>query len=148
MFGELVGGVADGLRGAAYLIAHPRLWKWVLAPALVTAVVFTILIGWLLGALSAPLATVAAFLPGNWSENLFKLAAGIILAVASLSIFISFAALIAGPFNEVLSETIEEHITGTPSPKFRLTRFLADAAIGVIHAARRVLIYLTVMLVL
>lgn len=146
MLGDLSRGVFDGLRGAAYLARHPRLWGWVIAPAIAIAVVFFLLISGLLGLLSGPIATVAAFMPGHWADNILELAAGIILAIASYSIFISASALIAGPFNEMLSEAIEEHETGVASPKFSLLRFLADAAVGVVHAVRRVVVYLVVIL--
>ncbi|NVB83415.1 MAG: hypothetical protein HOV81_33895 [Kofleriaceae bacterium] len=148
MLGELGRGVYDGVRGAAYLISHPRLWGWVLAPAIVIALVFALLIGGILGLLSAPIASIAAFMPGHWADNVLELAAGIILVVASYSLFISAAAVIAGPFNEMLSESIEEHETGQPSPKFSLLRFLADAAVGAVHAIRRVIVYLSVILAL
>ncbi|HEX5059295.1 MAG TPA: EI24 domain-containing protein [Kofleriaceae bacterium] len=148
MIGELVMGVYDGLRGAAYLATHPRLWKWVLAPAIVAALLLFVVIGTTLSALSTPIAAIAAFLPGSWADNLLELAAGIVLTIASFSIFISVAALIAGPFNEELSESVEEHVTGVPGPKFSIGRFLVDLLIGIIHAARRVFVYLVVMGVL
>lgn len=148
MIGELGRGVYDGVRGAAYLIGHPRLWGWVLAPAIVIALVLVALIGGIVGMLSAPIATVAAVLPGHFAENLLKIAATIVLAIASYSLFISAAAVIAGPFNEMLSESIEEHETGEPSPKFSLLRFVADAAVGMLHAIRRVVVYLFVILAL
>jgi uncharacterized protein involved in cysteine biosynthesis len=145
VLGQLVLGVYDGLRGAAYLATHPRLWIWVIAPALVAAILLITVIGGSLWALSAPIAAIAAYLPGHWADNVLELIAGVILAIASVSIFISVAALIAGPFNEELSESIEEHETGVPAPRFRFGRFLADLAIGIIHAARRVFVYLFVM---
>ena len=46
----------------------------------------------------------------------------------------------------MLSESIEEHETGVPSPKFSLLRFLGDAAVGAVHASRRVVVYLFVIL--
>lgn len=145
MIGELTLGVYDGLRGAAYLAGHPRQWKWVIAPAVVALVLLVVVVGWILGMLSAPIAAVAAFLPGTWADNVLTIVAGVVLAIASVSIFISLAALIAAPFNEMLSESIEETVTGVPAPKFRFFRFLGDVAIGIAHAARRVFVYILVM---
>lgn len=145
MLGELVLGVYDGLRGAAYLAAHPRLWKWVVAPAIVAAVLLIVVVGAILSALSVPIATLSELLPGSWADNVLRLAAGVALAIASVSIFIALAALIAAPFNEELSESIEEHETGVPGPRFSIVRFLGDLAIGMAHAARRVVIYVVVM---
>src|SRR6185503_1169086 len=90
-------------------------------------------------------AGVAAFLPGTWADNVLKLIAGIVLTIASVSIFISLAALIAAPFNEELSESIEERETGVPGPRFSILRFLVDLVIGIAHATRRVTVYLLVM---
>ncbi len=145
MLGELVLGVYDGLRGAAYLARHPRLWKWVIAPAIVAAVLLIVAVGGILSALSGPIAALAALLPGSWADNVLRLIAGVVLAIASVSIFISLAALIAAPFNEELSESIEEHETGVPGPRFSFGRFLVDVAIGMAHAARRVSVYVLVM---
>ena len=142
---ELVRGAYDGLRGAAYLARHPRLWVWVIAPAVLAVVILVVAVGSILGLLSPWIAALAAYLPGSWADNLLKIVAGIVLAIASVSIFISLAALIAAPFNEELSEAIEERETGVPGPKFSILRFLVDLVIGIAHAARRVSIYIVVM---
>ena len=143
--GDLILGIYDGLRGAAYLAGHPRLWKWILAPALVAVVLLVIAIGWILALVTPWIMALAAYFPGDWADNVLKLIAGVILFFASLSIFVSIAALIAAPFNEMLSESIEEKQTGVPGPKFRISRFLIDIAIGIAHAARRVAVYIVVM---
>src|SRR5688572_27869277 len=122
MITELIAGVGDGLRGALYLVTHPRLWKWVLAPAIIAAVILISAIGAILTMLGGPIAALAAFLPGSWADNVLQLLAGVVLTVLSVTIFISLAALIAGPFNEMLSESIEERETGVASPKFSLLR--------------------------
>lgn len=145
MVGDLVRGVYDGLRGAAYLAKSPRLWVWVIAPLVVAAVILVAVIGVTLSVLSAPITAVAAALPGTWADNVLQLLAGVVLFIASVSIFISVAALIAAPFNEMLSEAIEERVTGVPAPKFRFFRFLWDLLVGIAHAARRVFVYLVVM---
>lgn len=145
MIGDSVRGVYDGLRGAAYLARHPRLWVWVLAPMLIAALILAVAIGSILSVLGAPIASIAAVVPGNWADNVLELVAGVLLAIASFSIFISVAALIAAPFNEELSEAIEERETGVPGPRFRIGRFLVDLVVGMIHAARRVFVYLVVM---
>lgn len=145
MVSDLVRGVHDGLRGATYLARNPRLWIWVVLPALLIAIVLFFVIGAILAAVSPWIAAVVAFIPGHWAERLIEVVAAIILAIASLSIVLSLAALIAGPFNEMLSEAIEERITGVPGPKFKLGHFLYDALIGAIHALRRITVYLFLM---
>ena len=145
MIGELVKGAYDGLRGAAYLARHPLLWVWVIAPAGLAAIILIVVVGSILGLLGPWIGALAALLPGTWADNVLKLIAGIVLTIASVSIFISLAALIAAPFNEELSESIEEHETGKPGPRFSIVRFLVDLVIGIAHAARRVTIYVIVM---
>jgi CysZ protein len=145
MIVELVRGAYDGLRGAAYLARHRRLWVWIAAPMVLAALILALTVGSVLGMLSAPIAGIAAYLPGSWADNVLKLVAGVLLTIASFTIFISLAALIAAPFNEQLSEKIEEQVTGVPAPRFRIGRFFVDVVIGIAHAARRVFVYLVVM---
>lgn len=145
MVGDLPLGVYDGLRGAAYLARHPRLWVWILAPAIVAAIILISTVGSILTLASPWITAVAAFLPGSWADNVIEVLAGIVLTIASISIFVSLAALIAAPFNEQLSESIEERVTGVPGPRFSILRFLVDIVIGIAHAARRVAVYLLVM---
>lgn len=138
----------DGFRGALYLVSRPRLWKYVLLPAIVAIVILIFVIGSALTMLSAPIAALAAYLPGSWADNVLQLLAGVALTIASFVVLISIASMIAGPFNEMLSETIEEAETGIPGPTFRLLDFLRDLVVGLFHAARRVAIYLVVMIAL
>jgi uncharacterized protein involved in cysteine biosynthesis len=143
---DLVAGVYDALRGALYLVTHPRLWKFVLAPAIVAAVILVVAVGSVVSILSGPIATLAAFLPGSWADNVLELLAGVVLTIVGLTLFLSIAATIAGPFNEMLSESIEERETGASSSPFRLVTFLADLVVGLVHAIRRVAVYLVIML--
>jgi CysZ protein len=145
MFGELSAGIGDGFRGASHIFRHPRLWIWVLLPAVIIAILLILLIGALIAWLSPFIAAVAAYLPGEWAGNVIKILLGIILTIASFSVVFSIASIIAGPFNELLSEAIEEQITGTKGGKFRVLGFLHDIAIGLIHSLRRIFIYLLTM---
>ncbi|HTL33890.1 MAG TPA: EI24 domain-containing protein [Kofleriaceae bacterium] len=148
MFGELSAGVGDAFSGAGHLLRHPRLWIWVLLPAVIIAILLILLIGGLITWLSPFIAAVTHYLPGHFATRLVEILLGIILAIASFSVVFSLASLIAGPFNELLSEAIEEQLTGHPGPKFRVLDFLHDLLIGVIHSLRRIFIYLLSMGVL
>ncbi len=125
MVRELAAGVTDGVRGAAYLARHRRLWKLVLAPALVVAVVGVATLGWLV-------AIIGALGIVGWGS----------LAIASATVTVTFASVIAGPFNEMLSEAIEEHETDKSPPRFTIARFLYEVSIGIAHAARKRAAYL------
>jgi uncharacterized protein involved in cysteine biosynthesis len=117
---ELTGGVGDGLRGAAYLARHRALWKWVIAPAVIAAVIAAVTIGWLV-------ALLGVFGIIGWTA----VAGGVI----------AFGMVIAGPFCEMLSEAIAEHVSGKASPSFSLGRFLYELAVGAAHAIRKVIGY-------
>lgn len=145
MLGELAGGVSDGLRGAGYLVRHPRLWIWVLLPAVVAAILLILVISWLMSLLSSPIDSLARLVPFDWAGSVLKVAATVALVFGSICVFISVASLIAAPFNEMLSESIEEKLTGVPGPRFHLLRFLHDVGLGMLHALRRIIVYLVVM---
>jgi CysZ protein len=145
MFGQLSAGFGDALRGASHLTRHPRLWIWVALPAVIIAILLIVLIGAVVTWLSPFIASITHYLPGHWAAGVVKVLLGILLAIASFSVVFSLASLIAGPFNELLSEAIEEQLTGQPGPKFRLLEFLHDVAIGAIHALRRIFVYLLTM---
>lgn len=145
VIGELGRGVGDALRGAGYLLARPRLWKYVLAPALVTLAIAIGIVVAGVAAFGAPVAALVAVLPGAWAESVVRVLLGVLLAVASFSLFFGIAAMIAAPFNEMLSEAIECEVSGAPGEKFRVLRFLRDVVVGIAHAARRVVVYLLVM---
>lgn len=122
------------------LRAHPSLWKWLIAPAVISLVLLVAaivgivhavdpLVGWLGGHLPGWLASVAG--------TLLRLLVLALLATAGLFVFTTVAGLIAGPFCEMLSEHAEALLTGGPSPPFTLRAFAREALVGIAHAIRR-----------
>ena len=87
MVRQLIAGVMDGVRGAAYLVRHRRLFKWVVGPVLVVTLVAAMTFGWLL-------ALVGAVGLVGWTS----------LAIVCATVIATIAMLIAGPFNELLSK--------------------------------------------
>jgi len=142
---ELFKGAGDLARGARVLFAHPRLLLWLLAPAAATLLVITAVI-WGVFALSDPAsAWVHAHVPGwlaGWLGTVLRVAVVSGLAVGGLLVFVTVSGLLAGPFCEMLSEAVEERLTGKPSPGFSVTAFLRGMVAGIVHAARRLLVYL------
>jgi uncharacterized protein involved in cysteine biosynthesis len=120
----------------------------VATPAVLTVALLVVTIGWVLSALSAPIAAVSAVVPGGWLDNVLEIAATIVLAIGSLAVFASVSSVIASPFNELLSEAVEERVTGVPGPRFRVRTFLYDLVLGMLHASRRAIVYLLEMLAL
>jgi uncharacterized protein involved in cysteine biosynthesis len=142
---QLLRGAADVARGFRFLNAHPRLWWWVVAPAVMTLILIVAVI-WIVLVISAPL---VALLSGWAPDFMEPFVGGLLhlLAVAGLSVvgflvYVSLSGLFAGPFCEFLSEAVEEEVTGAPSPAFSLFGFLRGLVLSVLHAARRLLIYL------
>jgi CysZ protein len=104
------------LRQGLRLIRQPGLRRYVAVPLLVSVVVFSagivagiqlleVLLGWLLG-----------WLPG-WLDWMRYLLWPIFVLTALLLVFYSFALvtnLIAAPFNGLLAEAVERHLTGAP----------------------------------
>jgi CysZ protein len=142
---QLIRGARDATAGFRFLGQHPRLWRWVIAPAIVTLLV---LIGAIAGvaALAAPLVErVTDALPAwaqgaaSWLVWLIVVAA---LAVGAILVFVAVIGVVAGPFNEILSEKVEEQLTGRAAPPFRPGAFARGALLGLAHGVRRLLLAL------
>lgn len=146
---QLLRGAADVSRGFRFLTAHPRLWWWVMAPAIVT-LVFIALVIWTVLAVSAPLVALLAGWTPDFMEpfvsGLLRLLTVAGLSVVGFLVYVSLSGLFAGPFCEFLSEAVEEEVTGVPSPRFSLLGFLRGLVLSVLHAARRLLIFLFALL--
>ncbi|HLL21872.1 MAG TPA: EI24 domain-containing protein [Kofleriaceae bacterium] len=140
---ELGRGLGDVRRGFAFVNKHPRLWGWVIAPALVTLVLLGAMIYLVVRVADGIVARVTGWLPdalagaGGWIVWLLVIAA---LVIGGLVVFVSVAGVVAGPFNELLSEEVEERVTGKPSPAFSLGDFAAGAARGLGHGVKRVFV--------
>jgi len=142
---ELGRGLHDVGRGFAFLNKHPRLWGWVIAPAAVTLVLLAALIVVVLRVANELVAKVTSWLPdaiagvGGWIAWVVVLAA---LIVGGLVVFVSVAGIVAGPFNELLSEAVEEQVTGKPGPPFSFGAFATSALRGIGHGIKRVIVAL------
>ncbi len=145
MLGGAGRGLSDFSRGAAFVMARPRLYKFVVAP-FVLSLAILIAIAWGLWTFAAPgAAAVAAWLPaflaGIVGGALHVLLLGV-LAVGGYVAFVAVAALVTTPFCEMLSEAIEEERTGVPGAPFSVFVFVRDLVLGISHALRRVILYL------
>lgn len=141
MIGEVGRGASDVGRGFAFLNQHPRLWGWVIAPALVTLVVLAAIVVAVMKLASGLVEKTTSWMPdaiagvGEWVVWVIVLAA---LVFGALLLFVSIAGVIAGPFNELLSEAVEEKLTGQAGPKFSIGAFTTSALRGIGHGLRRV----------
>jgi CysZ protein len=137
---ELATGVRDAGCGLAALRAHPALWKWVAAPAVVTLVLLAAAVVGIVHAVGPVAGWAAAHLPGplaaiaSWILTVLIVGG---LVTAALLVFTAIAGAIAGPFNERLSEHLEAELTGRPPAPFSLGEFVHGAAVSAVHALRR-----------
>jgi CysZ protein len=133
-------GIHDVGRGLAVLRAHPTLWRWLVAPALATLVLLVVAIAAVVHLVHPVVAWVSDRL--GWvasiAGGLLTLLVAGVLACAGLLVFTQVAGMIAGPFNEQLSERIESVLTGRHPSPFSLREFAHGAALSVLHSARRI----------
>jgi CysZ protein len=137
---DLGSGLGDVGRGFRFLNKHPRLWGWVIAPALITLVLMVAAIFGVFRLADPIVIKATSWLP-EFLQGIAGALVGLVVIVAlgfgALLVFVSVAGMIAGPFNELLSEAIEEQATGRPGPKFSIAAFLRGAALGILHGLRR-----------
>jgi CysZ protein len=148
---ELARGLGDLGKGFRFLNAHPALWRWALAPALVTLLL-------LVGAIIAVARLAGSLVDGatSWLPDFLQGAAAWVmwilvvtgLSLGALLVFVAVVGIVAGPFCELLSEAIEERVTGRPGPPFSLRGFLRGAAAGLLHGLRRLLVSLASLVLL
>ncbi|MEK6698145.1 MAG: sulfate transporter CysZ [Nitrospirota bacterium] len=114
------------LRGATYvfrgygLITRPGLRRFVVAPLLVNMLIFASLL-WLGIDQFGNLTNLLLPSGESWWAALGRFALWLLFAAAALLIiiftFTLLANLVAAPFNGLLSEKVEEQVTGTRSPR-------------------------------
>ena len=139
---EFTRGVRDLGGGLRVLRAHPSLWNWVLAPAIITALLFAGLVVGVLHLIAPITAWLHRHLPAALDgvvTGALTAVVGVALSICALAIFVSVAGILSGPFNEMLSERVEMKLTGRPAGRFSLGEFAHGAVLGVVHGVRRLL---------
>lgn len=141
---DFVTGVGYIFRGFTFLVSRPNLWIWAIIPTIINLIIlvamfgvfshyFSDLNGWL--ALHLGLDKIAApetFWQHIASAMLWVLDLVLKIFIALLSIImivlLSYAIsfIVAGPFNDALSERVEIHARGILPPPFSVRKFAAD----------------------
>jgi len=137
---QLATGVRDVGRGLGVLRAHPVLWKWVVAPAVITLALIAALIAGIVHLVDPVNTWVMLHLPSTLAHLASSVLTTLIvaaLAAGAFLIFVPLAGMIAGPFNERLSEHVEAMLTGQPPARSSPASFVHGAALGVAHGLRR-----------
>ncbi len=130
-------------RGLAALRRYPELWKWLVAPAVLSLAVLVAVIATIVHFVTPLIASVEHHLPSVIASIAGTVLAIVViagLAMGGLLIFATLAGVVAGPFNERLSEQLEARLCGAAVPPFVLREFLHELARGAAHAVRRVIV--------
>jgi CysZ protein len=141
---ELRTGALALLQGAQWLIARPSLWKYTFF-SILTALVVTSLFVW--GSLRTHAFLMGALPPAtdglwSWIRPIIWLALLIACLLGALSTGAIVSSITAAPFNDRLSERVEEQILGQVDSPFAWSAFLGDVLQGVAHSLLNLAIYL------
>jgi CysZ protein len=137
------------LHGALFLRNHPSLWKYAAAPLIISAVILSIsyyllyyfFLDWLRGAIAT-----------QWYWQIVYYAVlvvvGLFMLIMFFFVFIFAASAIAGPFNELISEKTEQLVEGTfENAGFSFIMLIKDSGRAILHSAKILAIYLSLVLV-
>lgn len=145
MLGQPFIGANGLLRGFA-LLNTSGLRRFVLVPLLINIAVFSAAIWVLVQQFSQLMDKLLGYLP-EWMSSWFEwLLWPIFAIVALLLVFYTFALianLIASPFNGLLAEAVEKHLTGQPlPPNASLVTVIKEFPVAILDEVRKLLYYL------
>ena len=139
-------GTGHLMRGFGFLASRPKLWPWAILPTLINFLLLVAMIvvlihyfgdihAWLSGVVGSldienPTAWYWHIVDGIfWVLNLLlKLLIFIVGLIISLVVAYGLSFVVAGPFNDILSERVEIMVTGIEPPPFTLKRFVWEIA--------------------
>ncbi len=138
MNGNPVEGIGYLFRGAK-IIREPALRKFAIAPIAINLLLFIALIGSLVNVANGLIDRLQAMLPSwlNWLEWLIwpLLILAMLLTVSYT--FVTLANIIAAPFNGLLAERVEQHLTGQPLPTTPWAQFLKEVIPIILNEIRK-----------
>ncbi len=137
--------------GVRHVVAHPRLWPYAVVPAFLTVVMIggAVWLAWtrspeLTGTLLTPPGVDAARL-AVFGWTLAMIAVGLVTFVVGAVLCYALGTLIAVPFNDFLSQAVEESVLGSRNEPFTMGLFLSDLRMSLGHSLLGVLAWLTAM---
>jgi CysZ protein len=141
---DFVSGVGFLFRGFGFFASHPRLWLWAVIPTFINIILLIIMISAFAHYFSDIYAWLSAHAgrldiesPAVWYMHildwllwiinlLFQLLIIILSLILILLVSYAAALIIAGPFNDALSEQVEIIVTGSGEVPFSLKKFVKD----------------------
>ena len=139
-------------RAARFIKGHPLLLKYIIIPFLINVVVLSGAVYWGLSFFNS---VAVNYIPQGetwyWAIlSYFLLTLAILITM--VLVFFGFTvtgAIIASPFNDILSEKTEEILTGIPNDEpFVFNIFIKDAIHTVLDECKKVIIFVMVMILL
>ncbi len=143
---EFSRGFGALVRGFAFLAGNPRLWVWAILPTIINLAILVAMISlfahhygdiyaWLTAHIGRPdIAEPSAWYwhiadALLWVANLLLQALVVLVSlIVLLVVAYALSFVVAGPFNDALSERVETMVTGEEPPPFRFAKFMADIA--------------------
>lgn len=137
-------GINYLVRGFGFLLKTPKLWLWAIFPTIINLAILGLMITVFIHYYSDIYAWLSSHIgrftlenPNTWYLHVlssllfvanFLFQALLILVSLILLLITSYALsfIIAGPFNDALSERVEILLTGTKTPPFTFVKFFGD----------------------
>ncbi len=146
-------GFGYPMRGVRHLIDTPRLWTYVVVPVFLTVVMIGGA-GWLAWTQGPALLELAWTQPGGegalattllvlWHVALVL--ARLALFLVGTLVFYGVGGVVAIPFNDFLSQAVEESVLGSRSEPFTWGLFFADLRMSLSHSLLGLALYVVVM---
>ena len=140
----------DFITGASYLlrgfrlIRQPGVRRYVVIPLLLNTLIFVVLAVYAGHWLQALDTWLTSFLP-DWLDWLQWLLWPLFILVALVVIYFGFSLLlnlIGAPFNGLLAEAVETHLSGRTAPQQSWSRLLLDIAPALLNELRKIRYFL------
>lgn len=140
-------GFSDGIRyfvSGFEILTTKGLKRFVLIPLLVNFVLFSGAIMWLLGELGLHMDWIVSQLPSwlTWLEFLIYPIALLILVFFFSLFFTTAANWLAAPFNGVLAERVEQHLTGVTPPRDNISALFKAVPHTVLREWKKLLYFI------
>lgn len=115
------------LQGAKLLL-RPGVFLYAILPVVINTALFTLLILFSIGQFGAVLTWLMSQLPAwlQWLDWLLWVLFSLAMVLVMFSTFTLFAAIISAPFNGLLSEAVERHLTGKAPAETGMVKTLRE----------------------
>ncbi|MFW2388651.1 MAG: EI24 domain-containing protein [Polyangiales bacterium] len=151
-------GISYALRGMRFVyFQHPKLARYWIFPVLITGCAL-VAVFYGAGSYNEDVgAAVWSLFPESWNDVsgwvggllsalrwVIEVIAGILITLLGLVLVLILSSVVAAPFNDALSEAVENILTGEKAPPFSFSHMLADVARTIRLELGKALLYLVI----